>query len=35
VRGGLAEGQSLPPFPDAELATSLPTLVVDAEAGFA
>jgi hypothetical protein len=35
VRGLLAEGQSLPPIPDAEPATSLPTLRVAAEAGFA
>ena len=35
VRGLLAEGQSLPPIPDAEPPTSLPTLRVDAEAGFA
>ena len=32
VRGLLAEGQSLPPIPDAEPPTSLPTLRVDAEA---
>ena len=35
VRGLLAEGQSLPPIPDAEPPTSLPTLRVDVEAGFA
>jgi hypothetical protein len=35
IRGLLAEGQNLPPVPDAEAATSLPTLRVDAEAGFA
>src|SRR5712691_182455 len=35
VRGLLAEGQSLPPIPDAEPPTSLPALRVDAEAGFA
>jgi len=35
VRGLLAEGQSLPPIPEAEPATSLPTLRVDADAGFA
>jgi len=35
VRGLLAEGQSLSPIPDAEPPTSLPTLRVDAEAGFA
>ena len=35
VRGLLADGQSLPPIPDAEPPTSLPTLRVDAEAGFA
>ncbi len=35
VRGLLAEGHSLPPIPDAEPATSLPSLRVAAEAGFA
>lgn len=35
VRGLLAEGQSLPSFPDAEQPAGLPSLRVDAEAGFA
>ena len=35
VRGLLAEGQSLPPFPDSEQPAGLPSLRVDAEAGFA
>lgn len=35
VRGLLAEGQSLPPFPDVEQPAGLPSLRVDAEAGFA
>ncbi len=35
VRGLLAEGQRLSPIPAAELPTRLPTLRVDAEAGFA
>src|SRR5205807_10179639 len=35
VRGLLAEGQNVPTFPDAEQPTGLPSLRVDAEAGFA
>src|SRR5919199_1758982 len=35
VRGLLAEGQSPPAFPDADQPTGLPSLRVDAEAGFA
>ncbi len=35
VRGLLAEGNSLPVFPEAEGATHLPSLRVDADAGFA
>lgn len=35
VRGLLAEGHSLPVFPQAERVTPLPSLRVDAEAGFA
>lgn len=35
VRGLLAEGQSLPAFPDADQPAGLPSLRVDAEAGFA
>jgi hypothetical protein len=35
VRGLLAEGQSIPGFPDAEQPAGLPSLRVDAEAGFA
>jgi hypothetical protein len=35
VRGLLAEGQSVPTFPEAEQPTGLPSLRVDAEAGFA
>jgi hypothetical protein len=35
VRGLLAEGQSLPQFPEAEQPAGLPSLRVDAEAGFA
>ncbi len=35
VRGLLSEGQSLPTFPDAEQPNPLPSLRVDADAGFA
>src|SRR5436305_2025741 len=35
VRGLLAEGQQVPAFPDAEQPSGLPSLRVDAEAGFA
>lgn len=35
VRGLLAEGQNLPEFPDVDQPTGLPSLRVDAEAGFA
>lgn len=35
VRGLLADGQTLPTFPEPEQATGLPSLRVDAEAGFA
>lgn len=35
VRGLLAEGQSLPAFPETEQPAGLPSLRVDAEAGFA
>ena len=35
VRGLLAEGQSAPVFPDAYQPSGLPSLRVDAEAGFA
>ncbi len=35
VRGLLAEGQPVPVFPEADQPTGLPSLRVDAEAGFA
>ena len=35
VRGLLAEGQPVPAFPEADQPTGLPSLRVDAEAGFA